>query len=262
MAGSRDLIAAEMSRTGGLITAADLAGYAPLERPALTGTYRGYRIVSMGPPSSGGVALLAAAEHPRGVSARRVRSQLVTYDASDDRGRAACLSPTAPNGSATLHSSRVPVDGPHRQALRRPPARRHQRDAGHAQQRHPRRAGHSEFESSQTTHYSVVDADGNAVSTTTTLNGGFGSGQVVTGAGFLLNNEMDDFSVKPGAPNMFGLVGGDANAVAPGQADAELDDADHRRARRPDVAGRRQPGRRAHHHDGAAGAGERRSITT
>jgi gamma-glutamyltranspeptidase/glutathione hydrolase len=72
-------------------------------------------------------------------------------------------------------------------------------------------------ESSQTTHYSVIDAAGNAVAVTTTLNGGYGNGQVVAGAGFLLNNEMDDFSAKPGVPNMFGLVGGEANAIAPGK---------------------------------------------
>src|SRR5690606_32445774 len=70
-------------------------------------------------------------------------------------------------------------------------------------------------ESSETTHFSVVDAAGNAVSVTTTLNGGFGSKVVVAGSGFLLNNEMDDFSIKPGFPNMFGLVGGEANAIAP-----------------------------------------------
>jgi gamma-glutamyltranspeptidase/glutathione hydrolase len=72
-------------------------------------------------------------------------------------------------------------------------------------------------ESTETTHFSIVDSKGNAVSVTTTLNGGYGSGVVVGGAGFLLNNEMDDFSVKPGEPNMFGLVGGKANAIAPGK---------------------------------------------
>ena len=72
-----------------------------------------------------------------------------------------------------------------------------------------------EFESPQTTHYSIVDAEGTAVSTTTTINGWFGNGQIVRGAGFLLNNEMDDFSAKPGVPNAYGLVGGAANAVAP-----------------------------------------------
>src|SRR6185312_14705254 len=73
------------------------------------------------------------------------------------------------------------------------------------------------YESDQTTHYSIVDADGNAVSITTTLNGGFGSKIFVAGAGFLLNNEMDDFSAKPGVPNMFGLVGGKANSIQPGK---------------------------------------------
>ncbi len=72
-------------------------------------------------------------------------------------------------------------------------------------------------EHEETTHFSIVDRDGNAVSITTTLNGSYGAGVVVKGAGFLLNNEMDDFSVKPGAPNMFGLVGGEANAIAPGK---------------------------------------------
>ena len=74
-----------------------------------------------------------------------------------------------------------------------------------------------DFEPTETTHYSVVDADGNAVSTTTTLNGGFGNAEMVAGAGFLLNNEMDDFSARPNSPNMFGLLGGEANAVAPGK---------------------------------------------
>jgi gamma-glutamyltranspeptidase/glutathione hydrolase len=74
-----------------------------------------------------------------------------------------------------------------------------------------------DFEPTETTHYSVVDADGSAVSTTTTLNGEFGNAETVTGAGFLLNNEMDDFSARPNSPNMFGLLGGEANAVAPGK---------------------------------------------
>jgi gamma-glutamyltranspeptidase/glutathione hydrolase len=73
----------------------------------------------------------------------------------------------------------------------------------------------AEFESSQTTHFSVVDAEGNAVANTYTLNGGYGSGVTVEGAGFLLNNEMDDFAAKPGTPNMFGLVQGEANAIGP-----------------------------------------------
>jgi gamma-glutamyltranspeptidase/glutathione hydrolase len=73
------------------------------------------------------------------------------------------------------------------------------------------------FESEETTHYSVVDSEGNAASTTTTLNGGYGNGIVVEGAGFFLNNEMDDFSIKPGYPNIYGLIGGEANAIEPGK---------------------------------------------
>jgi gamma-glutamyltranspeptidase/glutathione hydrolase len=73
------------------------------------------------------------------------------------------------------------------------------------------------FEAAETTHYSVIDASGTAVSTTTTINGGYGNGQTVPGAGFLLNNEMDDFSAKPGVPNMFGVTGGKANEIAPGK---------------------------------------------
>jgi gamma-glutamyltranspeptidase/glutathione hydrolase len=210
-----DLIVAEMQRTHGLVTAEDLSKYEPVERPPVTGTYRGVRIVSMGPPSSGGVALLQLlnileaypladyghnssraihliAEAERRVYADRAQwlgdpayfkvpvAGLISKQYAD-RLRAA-INPTRATPSAEVA-------------------------AGHPQ----------DFESLDTTHYSVVDADGTAVSTTTTLNGGFGSGQVVTGTGFLLNDEMDDFSAKPGAPNMFGLVGGEANAIAPGK---------------------------------------------
>ena len=116
------------------------------------------------------------------------------------------------------------------------------------------------FEPSETTHYSVVDAEGNAVATTTTLNGSYGSGQMVTGAGFLLNNEMDDFSAKPGAPNMFGLHRRRGQRGRPRQADAELDDADDPREGRQDAAGRRQPWRQPHHHHGAAGRAQHRGL--
>ena len=92
--------------------------------------------------------------------------------------------------------------------------------------------GHPEgSESTETTHYNVVDAEGNAVAVTYTLNGGYGNGITVPGAGFLLNNEMDDFAAKPGGPNMFGLVQGEANAIAARQAAALLDDAHHPDAR-------------------------------
>ncbi len=209
------LIAAEMSRTGGLITAADLARYAAIERPALTGTYRGHRIVSIAPPSSGGVALLQLlnlleayplAEY--GHNSSRTMHLMIEAERRVYADRSEWLGDPA--------FVRVPVNGliskPYAARLR---ATIDETRATSSSDVAPGRP--QDFESSQTTHYSVVDAEGNAVSTTTTLNGWFGNGQVVTGAGFLLNNEMDDFSAKPGAPNMFGLRGGDANAVAPGK---------------------------------------------
>jgi gamma-glutamyltranspeptidase/glutathione hydrolase len=209
------LIAAEMSRTGGLITTADLARYAPIERPALTGTYRGHRIVSMAPPSSGGVALLQLlnlleayplAEY--GLNSSRAMHLMIEAERRVYADRSEWLGDPA--------FVRVPVEGliakPYAARLR---ASIDETRATPSSAVLPGRP--QDFESLQTTHYSVVDTEGNAVSTTTTLNGRFGSGQLVTGAGFLLNNEMDDFSAKPGAPNMFGLLGGDANAVAPGK---------------------------------------------
>jgi gamma-glutamyltranspeptidase / glutathione hydrolase len=209
------LIAAEMSRTGGLITMADLARYAAIERPALTGTYRGHRIVSIAPPSSGGVALLQLlnlletyplAEY--GLNSSRTMHLMIEAERRVYADRSEWLGDPA--------FVRVPVAGliskSYATWLR---ASIDETRATPSSAVAPGRP--QDFESSQTTHYSVVDAEGNAVSTTTTLNGGYGSGQVVTGAGFLLNNEMDDFSAKPGAPNKFGLRGGDANAVAPGK---------------------------------------------
>jgi gamma-glutamyltranspeptidase/glutathione hydrolase len=189
------LIAAEMSRTGGLITPADLARYAPLERPALTGTYRGHRIVSMAPPSSGGVALLQLlnllevyplAEY--GLNSSRAMHLMIEAERRVYADRSEWLGDPA--------FVTVPVAG----LIAKPYAARLRAsiDETRATPSSAVRPGRpQDFESSETTHYSVVDTEGNAVSTTTTLNGGFGNGQVVTGAGFLLNNEMDDFSANP-----------------------------------------------------------------
>jgi gamma-glutamyltranspeptidase/glutathione hydrolase len=210
-----DLIVAEMERSGGLIGRDDLAAYRPVERPPITGTYRGIRVVSMGPPSSGGVALV------------EMLNILEGYP----------LAEYGPNASQTIHlvaeaarrvyadRSRwlgdpgffhVPVEGLTAKAYA--DRLRASIDPAHATPSARVAPGQpAGTESSQTTHYSVIDAAGNAVAVTTTLNGGYGNGQLVPGAGFLLNNEMDDFSAKPGVPNMFGLVGGDANAIGPGK---------------------------------------------
>jgi gamma-glutamyltranspeptidase/glutathione hydrolase len=210
-----DLIAAEMTRAGGLITKADLAAYKPAERPAITGTYRGFDIIAMPPPSSGGIALIQTLNILEGFP----------------------LKDSGPGSSKTIHLMaeaerrvyadrsewlgdpdffKVPVKGllakSYAEALRKTIDPNKATPSADVKPGKP-----LDFESTQTTHYSVIDADGTAVTTTTTLNGGFGNGEVVPGAGFLLNNEMDDFSVKPGTPNMFGLIGGTANAIEPGK---------------------------------------------
>ena len=114
-------------------------------------------------------------------------------------------------------------------------------------------------EGNHTTHFSVVDAAGNAVALTTTINELFGSAVTVAGAGFLLNDEMDDFTAKPGEPNLFGLVQGEAERDRAGQADAVRDDADDRaRRRRPAVARHRRARRAANHHRGVPGPLQRR----
>ena len=208
------LIAAEMARNGGLVTLADLAAYRAVERAPVVGTYRGHRVISMGPPSSGGTALLQllAAVEPFDVRAMGFNSSATihlmaeamrrTYaDRSEWLGDPDFVDvPVAGLVDTAYVRARMATFSP----VRTTPS------AGTA-------AGGPRRESAQTTHYSVVDADGMAVSTTTTLNGPYGSMLVVDGAGFLLNNEMDDFAAAPGVPNQFDLVGSDANAVAPGK---------------------------------------------
>lgn len=210
-----DLIAAEMARSGGLITKADLSAYAPRERPPIIGSYRGHRVVSMPPPSSGGIAL---------VQLLNILERFPLADYGHNSSRSIHLVAEA---ARRVYADRsewlgdpdffdVPVAGllsrRYADALRRGISETRATSSRDVKPGQPRT-----FEHSETTHFSVVDADGNAVATTTTLNGSYGNGQVVTGAGFLLNNEMDDFSAKPGTPNMFGLIGGEANAVGPGK---------------------------------------------
>ncbi|MHA3904260.1 gamma-glutamyltransferase [Castellaniella sp. WN] len=210
-----DRIDAEMARHGGLITARDLAGYRAVERPPIAGTYRGYRIVTMPPPSSGGVHLV------------QILNMMETWP----------IAAWGAGGARTLHHMAeamklayadraeylgdtdfvtVPVAGLVSKAYARHLA------AGIAPDRaRPAadiRPGRPlPDESGQTTHFSVADAAGNAVAVTYTLNTNFGSGIVAAGTGILLNNEMDDFSAKPGVANVYGLTGGEANAIQPGK---------------------------------------------
>jgi gamma-glutamyltranspeptidase/glutathione hydrolase len=204
-----------MTRTGGLITKADLAAYAPRERAPLVGTYRGHRVVSMPPPSSGGIALV------------QLLNILEAFPLADYGHNSSRTIHLVTEAARRVYADRsewlgdpefftVPVTGltsrAYAETLRAGISETRATPSRDVRPGQPRG-----FEHSETTHYSVVDRDGAAVATTTTLNGSYGSGQMVTGAGFLLNNEMDDFSAKPGSPNMFGLIGGEANAVAPGK---------------------------------------------
>jgi gamma-glutamyltranspeptidase / glutathione hydrolase len=202
-------IAATMEKYHGLIGLEDLEKYEAKIRQPLRGRFRGCEILTVPPPSSGGVGLLEMLnvlepmdlQSPDSFHDVRLIAETMRRAYAD---RAAYL------GDADQVP--VPVAG----LTSREYAARLREEILQARTEAPVRAGNpAAFEASQTTHFSVIDAQGNAVANTYTLNGGYGCGVTVEGAGFLLNNEMDDFASKPGAPNMFGLVQGEANAIAP-----------------------------------------------
>jgi gamma-glutamyltranspeptidase / glutathione hydrolase len=206
---------AAVNAAGGQWTAADLAGYRAIERDAVKGGYRGHEIVSMPPPSSGGVHLvqilnilegfdLKAAGHNSAdaIHLFAEASKLAYADRSEFLGDPAF--------------TQVPVKG--LTSKKYAETLRVQIDPARARPAREIKPGKPQpFESDQTTHYSVVDRDGNAVSCTYTLNFSYGVGMVAEGTGILMNNELDDFAAKPGVPNAYGLVGGDANAPGPGK---------------------------------------------
>lgn len=210
-----ELIVKEMSSGEGIITLEDLRDYRAIWREPIRGSFGEYGIISMGPPSSGGLALLQMLGmiedfpiHEWGFQSDRSVHLMVEAERRAYADRSEYL------GDSDFVE--VPLDQLTRKSYL----------ASRMDQFNPERATPSgEIRpgdlplpvSEETTHYSVVDSEGNAVSATTTLNGGYGSAIVVSGAGFLLNNEMDDFSVKPGYPNIYGLVGGEANSIAPGK---------------------------------------------
>jgi gamma-glutamyltranspeptidase/glutathione hydrolase len=209
-----ELIVAEMDRGHGLMTLEDLDNYQAKWRQPIIGDYLGHKIISMPPPSSGGVALVQLLESNEAFDLQQMGFQskasihlMVEAERRVYADRAMHL------GDADYYD--VPVNmlisndyNSQRMADFNPEKATPSDDI---------MAGALAFESEQTTHFSIVDRDGNAVAITTTINGGYGSKVFVDGAGFLLNNEMDDFSIKPGFPNMFGLIGGEANAIEPGK---------------------------------------------
>ncbi len=209
------LIAAEMARSGGLITTDDLASYKAVAREPVRGTYRGYDILSMPPPSSGGTHIIEILDILEGYDI----GALGFGSANTIHLMAEAMKRAYADRSEYLGDSDfvdVPLKGLTSKAYA--DALRATIDPEHATPSvEIKPGGPLPYESDQTTHFSVVDKDGNAVSNTYTLNFLFGSGLVAEGTGILLNNEMDDFSAKPGAPNAYGLIGGDANAVEAGK---------------------------------------------
>ena len=208
-------LVSEMAAHGGLFTLSDLKDYAAVERKPLTGQYRGYGIVTAPPPSSGGVGILQMLGMLKGSGYDRTgagSAATIHYVAEVMRRFYADRS----EHLADPDFYPVPVSGLLDKAYLRKLRRSIDPERASSSDRiHP--GDPAAYESSETTHFSIVDADGNAVSLTCTLNGGYGSGVTAPGLGFLLNNEMDDFSAKPGEPNASGLVQGEANAIAPGK---------------------------------------------
>ena len=204
-------IVAEMQRGHGLITRADLAGYRPKWRTPIQVGYRGYTIYSMPPASSGGVTMGEMLNMLEGYDTLPPFGSAGYVHLETEIMRRAFIDRNHWLGDPDFVA--MPLD----RLLSKSYAAslRADIDPRHATPTPPAQSGGDER--LETTHYSVVDAAGNAASVTTTLNGGFGSAVTVTGAGFLLNNEMDDFTTAPGKPNQYGLVQGEANAIVPGK---------------------------------------------
>lgn len=208
-----DEIAGEMAQHGGLISKADLAAYRAVERTPVSGTYRGYEVFSMPPPSSGGIHIV------------QILNILENFDLAKMGFGSADAMQVMAEAEKYAYADRseylgdpdfvkVPWQALTSKAYAKTLAQ--QIDVAKARPSSEIKPGKLEpYESNQTTHFSVVDKQGNAVAVTYTLNTYFGSGIVAGNSGILMNNEMDDFSAKPGTPNVYGLVGGEANAVQP-----------------------------------------------
>jgi gamma-glutamyltranspeptidase/glutathione hydrolase len=210
------LLAQDMKDHGGLITVSDLAKYAVHERQVLTGSYKGYTILTAPPPSSGGVGILqmlgmlegtgyekggagsAMTVHYMTEAMRRYFADRSEHMGDSDFVKVPMTSLLDPKYIARRRSSIDPERATPSSEIKP--------------------AVFPIKEAVETTHYTIADQEGNIVCVTYTLNGGYGSKVTATGLGFLLNNEMDDFAAKPGEPNMYGLIQGEANAIAPGKA--------------------------------------------
>ena len=220
-----DLIVTDMQNNGGIISKEDLAQYNVVWRKPVIGTYRGYEIVSMSPPSSGGthiIQILNTMENAdigkmgfgsskaialMAEAMRQAYADRSVFMADPDFFSVPVAELLSKEYAKKIYKNILKANG---KAI---PSKNIKPGLGIIKVGKPIniREGHN------TTHYSIADKWGNAVSITYTINAGYGSAAAVEGAGFLLNNEMDDFSIKPGVANLYGLVGGDANAIVPGK---------------------------------------------
>ena len=214
-----ELIVSEMDNVGGWITFEDLKNYSSKYREPIYGQFNDFKIISMGPPSSGGILLVLMLNMIDEIFKSNANDlDNLKFNSRDYVHLITEVERRAYADRATHLGDDDFWDVPTSMLLSKKYAQKRVKDIDLSQASLSKviKAGNSKWnESEETTHYSVVDKDGSAVSVTTTINSGYGSGITVTGAGFILNNEMDDFSSKPGVPNMFGLLGNEANAIQP-----------------------------------------------
>jgi gamma-glutamyltranspeptidase/glutathione hydrolase len=214
-----DLIVKEMETVGGWITHEDLENYISKYRDPITGSFEEYDIVSMGPPSSGGILLIQMLNMVNEIKNLPTDTPVdMSFNSSDYIHALTEIERRAYSDRAEhlgdIDFWKVPIE----RLISPSYAKDRIKNINFTKATSSDDIKHGNGyvkESEETTHYSVVDKEGNAVSVTTTINWGYGNGITVTGAGFLLNNEMDDFSSKPGVPNVFGLIGNEANAIEP-----------------------------------------------
>ena len=207
------LIAEDMRAHDGLVTLEDLKNYVAKERTPLRTTYRGFEVISMPPPSSGGAVLIEMLNILEGFDLRHMgASSSERYHVQTEAMRRAFADRAEYMGDSDFVSVPVAglIDKSYAESLRK--GIKMERASTSDEVKAGKPAG---YESEETTHFTVVDAEGNCVSNTYTLNDSYGSKVVMKGTGVLMNDEMDDFAAKPGTPNMFGLIQGERNAVAP-----------------------------------------------
>lgn len=207
------MIVDDMKRHNGLMTMEDMRGYVAKERAPLRGTYRGYEIISMPPPSSGGAVLIEMLNILEGYDLKKLDwASSDRYHLMTESMRRAFADRAEYMGDTDF--VKVPIAGliDKKYAAQLRSTISNERASTSEQVRAGKPAG---YESDETTHFTVVDAEGNAVANTYTLNNSYGSAVVAKGTGLLMNDEMDDFAAKPGTPNLYGLIQGERNAVAP-----------------------------------------------